>query len=93
MIATELLAKFSKTPMRELDQTQPEAWAKESYEIATKIAYEGGSLRGTPRGTARECREVKVVDYVSTGYPARAKLIAGRRVFLSAYRVTEILGR
>jgi hypothetical protein len=41
-IATELLNKFSHIGLRELDQSQPEAWAKESYEIATKIAYENG---------------------------------------------------
>ena len=39
-IATELLSKFSRVGLRELDQKQPEVWAKESYEIAVKIAYE-----------------------------------------------------
>ena len=56
-LATELLAKFSRVAMRELDSTTPEAWGKESYEIGTKIAYEGGILRGTPkarRGTAEK---------------------------------------
>jgi hypothetical protein len=32
--------------MRELDSSAPEAWAKESYEIATKIAYEAGASAG-----------------------------------------------
>ena len=41
-------------------QKQPDAWAKESYEIAVKIAYENGNLRGTPKGQARDCREVPV---------------------------------
>jgi hypothetical protein len=48
-IATELLSKFSRVGLRELDQKQPEAWAKESYEIAVKIAYENGNLRRTPK--------------------------------------------
>ena len=39
-IATELLSEFSRVGLRELDQKQPEAWAKDSYEIAVKIAYE-----------------------------------------------------
>ena len=43
-IATELLSKFSRVGLRELDQKQPDAWAKESYEIAVKIAYENGNL-------------------------------------------------
>jgi hypothetical protein len=59
-IATELMGKFSRIGLRELDQKQPEAWAKESYEIAVKIAYENGNLRGTPKGQARDCREVPV---------------------------------
>jgi hypothetical protein len=59
-IATELLSKFSRVGLRELDQKQPDAWAKESYEIAVKIAYENGNLRGTPKGQARDCREVPV---------------------------------
>ena len=48
-IATELLIKFSRVGLRELDQRLPDAWAKESYAIAVKIAYENGNLRGTPR--------------------------------------------
>jgi len=50
-IATELLSKFSRVRLRELDQRLPDAWAKESYEIAVKITYENGNLRGTPKGT------------------------------------------
>ena len=72
-IATELLAKFSKVGLRELEHDMPEAWAKESYDIATKIAYEGGGLSGTPRGQARDCRDVQAVVFVSRGYPARAR--------------------
>ena len=64
-IATELLNKFSRVGLRELDQRQPEAWAKESYEIAVKIAYENGNLRGTPKGQARDCREVPDVNFIS----------------------------
>jgi hypothetical protein len=92
-IATELLSKFSRVGLRELDQTQPGAWAKESYEIATKIAYENGSLRGTPKGSARDCREVRDANFLSRGYPARAKLIAERRVYLASYRLAELLRR
>ena len=92
-VAAELLSKFSHTGLRELERTQPEAWAKESYEIATKIAYENGSLRGTPKGQARDCREVRDANFLSRGYPARAKLIADRRVYLAGYRMAEVLGR
>ena len=91
--AAELLSKFSRAGLRELEQTQTEAWAKESYEIATKIAYENGSLRGTPKGTARDCREVRDANFLSRGYPGRAKLIAERRVYLAGYRLADLLRR
>jgi len=92
-IATELLSKFTKTGLRELDQAPPEAWAKKTCEIATKIAYENGSVWGTPRGTARDCREVRNANFLSRGYPARAKLIADRRFYLAGYRTAELLRR
>ena len=89
-IASDLLRRFSGSTFRELDHPEPEAWAKESYEIATKIAYENGSLRGTPKGPARDCREVNAVTYVSNGYPARARLIANRRMYLAGYRLADL---
>jgi len=52
-IASDLLRRFSTSSFRELDHSEPEAWAKESYEIAVKTAYENGSLRGTPKGQRR----------------------------------------
>jgi hypothetical protein len=77
-IATELLIKFSRVGLGELDQRLSDVWAKESYAIAVKIAYENGNLRGTPRdrlGIAVRTRR----ELISCGYPARAKLIADRR--------------
>src|SRR5215467_736256 len=52
-IASDLLRRFSSSTFRELDHSEPEAWAKESYEIAVKTAYENGSLRGPPKGKRR----------------------------------------
>ena len=49
-IAAALLSRFSSSRFRELDHSEPEWWAKESYAIATKIAYQDGSIRGTPKG-------------------------------------------
>ena len=92
-IATELRTKFSRVGLHELDNTSPERWAKESFEIATKIAYENGGMRGTPKRTARDCRDVLDADFLSRGYPARAKLIAERRVYLAAYRLADALNR
>jgi hypothetical protein len=52
-IAFDLLRRFSGSMFRELDHPEPQAWAKESYDIAVKIAYENGSLRGTPEGPSK----------------------------------------
>jgi hypothetical protein len=65
---------------RELDHAEPAAWAKESYKIAVKIAYENGTLRGTPKGQAKDCRDVTAVTYLRNGYAAEARLIATRRM-------------
>ena len=54
-IATELLIKFSRVGLRELDQRLSDAWAKESYAIAVRIAYENGIFeerQGTGLGIA-----------------------------------------
>ena len=91
-IATELASKFSRVGLRELDQRLPEAWAKESYEIAVKIAYENGNLRGTPKGEARDCREVPDANFISRGYPGIVKLIADRRVYLSRLQAGRAAG-
>jgi S1/P1 Nuclease len=68
-IATELLSKFSRVGLRELDQMQPDAWAKESYEIAVKIAYENGNLRGTPKGRLGLAARYKTLTLYPAGIP------------------------
>jgi hypothetical protein len=90
-IASDLLRRFSSSTFRELDHPEPEAWAKESYEIAVKIAYENGSLRGRPKGQAKDCRAVNAITYLRNGYAAEARLIANRRVYLAGYRLADLL--
>jgi hypothetical protein len=90
-IASDLLRRFSGSSFRELDHPEPEAWAKESYDIAVKIAYENGSLRGTPKGQAKNCRDVNAVTYLRNGYAAEARLIANRRMYLAGYRLADLL--
>ena len=56
-IAFGLLQRFSGSMFRELDHPEPQAWAKESYEIAVKIAYENGEsarhAEGPSKGLSR----------------------------------------
>jgi hypothetical protein len=92
-IATELLIQFPKSSLPELFRTNPEAWAKESFEIASKIAYQNGALSGTPRGQHRECREVVTATVLPAGYPKMARQIADRRLVLAGYRLANLLMR
>jgi len=85
------LRRFSASTFRELDHSEPEAWAKESHEIAVKIAYENGSLRSTPKGQAKDCRAVTAVTYLGNGYVAEARLITNRRMYFAGYRLADLL--
>jgi hypothetical protein len=89
-VASELLRRFSGSSFRELDHPEPQAWAKESYEIAVKIAYKWG-LRGTPKGQAKNCRAVDAVTYIRNSYAAEARLVANRRMYLAGYRLANLL--
>jgi len=92
-MATELRNRFPRAGLTELAATKPELWAKESFEIATKIGYQNGALRGTPRGKLRDCREVIDAAVLSVGYAATARKIADRRMALSGYRLAGFLER
>jgi hypothetical protein len=73
--------------------TAPEAWAQESFEIATKIAYQNGAFRGTPKGNRRDCREVTDAASLPSGYTSIARKIADRRMILAGYRLANLLQR
>jgi hypothetical protein len=47
--------EFQRSHFTELASTDFESWAKESYEIATKIAYRNGGRIGIPKGGNRDC--------------------------------------
>jgi hypothetical protein len=71
--------------------TAPDAWAKESFEIATKIAYQNGALHGTPKGKRKDCRGVADAAVLPNGYDVVAKKIADRRMMLAGYRLADLL--
>jgi S1/P1 Nuclease len=91
--AIELRNRFPRTGLTELTATDPEIWAKESYEIATKITYQNGALRGTPKGKRRDCREVTDALVLPNGYVRIARIIADRRMMLAGYRLANLLQR
>jgi hypothetical protein len=90
-IAAELRKKFPKPRLTELAAGEPNVWAKESYELAKKIAYMNGNLRGTPKGRYRECGEVSHAAVLPRGYVMKAKEIAERRTALAGYRLANLL--
>jgi len=45
--------EFQRSQLTELANTDFESWAKESFEIATKIAYQNGRQIGIPKGGNR----------------------------------------
>ena len=73
--------------------SDPETWAKESFDIATKIAYQNGALRGTRKGRRRGCREATDAVVLPNGYAGIARKIADRRMMLAGYRLADVLQR
>jgi hypothetical protein len=67
--------EFQRSQLTELASTSFESWAKESYEIATKIAYRNRQQIGSPKGTNMDCTMVAAAP-VLPGYVAIARRIA-----------------
>jgi hypothetical protein len=47
--------EFQRSQLTELANTDFQSWAKESFEIATKIAYRNGGQIGIPKGGNIDC--------------------------------------
>src|SRR5262245_57041281 len=71
--------EFQRSQLTELANSDFESWAKESYEIATKIAYQNGRLIGAPKANHRDCTTVAAVPVLPVGYVVSASRIADRR--------------
>ena len=61
--------EFQRSQLTELVRTDFESWAKESYEIATKIVYRNG---GGGLGLRRELARPVVLVVFALGPPRRA---------------------
>jgi hypothetical protein len=69
------------------------SWTKESFEIATKIAYRNGGRIGIPKAGAMDCAMVTAAPVLPVGYVVSASRIADRRVILAGYRLADVLTR
>jgi len=89
-IAVELRNRFPRESLSELTSTDPQAWPKESFDIAAKIAYQNGALRGNPKGQRTDCREVRDAAVLPAGYARVARKIADRRRMLARYHLASL---
>jgi S1/P1 Nuclease len=84
---------FHRSQLTELANTDFESWAKESFEIATKIAYRNGGRIGTPKAGATDCTMVATAPALPVGYVVSSSRIADRRMILAGYRLADLLIR
>jgi hypothetical protein len=83
--------EFQRSQLTELATTNFGSWAKESYEIATKIVYRNGGRIGISKGGNKDCTMVTAAPMVPVGYVASASQIADRRMILAGYRLANVL--
>jgi hypothetical protein len=69
-----------------------ETWAKESFEIATKIPYQNVMAAGTRKRKLNDCGEIDAA-LMPAGYAKTVGRIADRRIMLAGYRLTDTLKR
>jgi hypothetical protein len=81
--------EFQRGQLTELASTGFESWAKESFEIAAKIAYRNGGLIGNPRDGNKDCTTVAAAAVLPPGYVVSASRIADRRLILAGYRLAD----
>jgi hypothetical protein len=85
--------EFQRSQLTELANNDFESWAKESFEIATKIAYRNGGRIGIRRGGSKDCTMIAAAAVLPAGYVLSASRIADRRMILAAYRLADLLTR
>jgi hypothetical protein len=82
--------EFQRSQLIELASTHFESWAKESFEIATKIAYRNGGRIGIPQGEEKDCRDVQAAPVLPPGYVVNVSWIVDRRMILAGYRLADL---
>jgi S1/P1 Nuclease len=85
--------EFQRGQLTELASTGFDTWAKESFEIAAKIAYRNNGRMGSPRGGSMDCTMVAAAPVLPVGYVVSASRIADRRLILAGYRLADLLTR
>ena len=60
--------EFAPVRLTELADSRFETWVKESFEIATKIAYLNGASHGTSKGSHNDCGDLVEEAVLPPGY-------------------------
>jgi hypothetical protein len=81
--------EFQRGQLSELENIGFESWTKESYEIATKIAYLNGRLIVAARDGNKDCTTVSAAHALPVGYVVNASRI-DRRMILAGYRLADL---
>jgi|GEM_PF-1136063 len=81
--------EFQRSQLTELANNDFESWAKESFEIATKIDYRNGGRIGIPKGGNMDCTMIATAPVLPVGYVVSASRIADSRMILAAYRLAD----
>ena len=82
---------FAKSQLTEPQNANADVWAKESFQIMTRIAYRNGGRIASPRGGNKDCTTVKAAPVLPVGYVVSARRIADRRMILARYRLVDLL--
>ena len=80
--------EFQRSPLTELAHTDFGSWAKESFEIGTKIAYRNGGRIGN-----LDCTTATAAPVLPAAYVGTVSRIADRRMILAGYRLADFLTR
>ena len=59
------------------------SWAKESFDIATKIAYRNDGRIGIPKAEAVGCTMIAAAPVLPVGYVLRASRVTDQKVILA----------
>ena len=81
--------EFAKPQLTELSTTEFERWAKESFQAAIAVAYQGGTLTGAPKNHNQDCRDVTAAPVLSLDYIANAMRVADRRIVLAGLSISR----
>jgi hypothetical protein len=78
-----------KGRLTELSTTDFDVWAKESFQAAIAVGYQGGAPTGAPKDHNQDCREVAAALVLALDHIAIVRQVADRRMILAGYGLVD----